>query len=178
MAVLTVGQSIVPKGKTLISTTEISSGVSAINISNIPQIYTDLSFVWRNVTQSSDNTLYVSLVRFNSDSSASYKSHAASIGTSNILEGNTAGTSWGAIGRREPSTFVGGLSQIGQWGMMTIYNYSSSLFKSIESKNQLRFGENSFTTGSYMGGAITSINIVPASAFTYSSGTLLLYGVV
>lgn len=183
MAVVTVGQSIVPKGKTLISTTLVTAGVSSIAISSIPQIYTDLLVVWKDIIYSAyTGATSTSIVRFNSDStSGNYRWHAAApAATTTAGASSTTGTSWGDSSTSNHAAFQGRVANEGQWGEILIYNYSSSEQKQVKARYFQGTGiaRQSFTTGSYIGAAVTSINITPNVSFTYTSGTILLYGVV
>lgn len=186
MAVVTVGQSIVPKGKTLISTTLVTAGVSSIAISSIPQIYTDLLVVWKDIIYSAyTGATSTSIVRFNADStSGNYRWNAHSTSTSvagdSAAGSSTTGTSWGDPSTSSHAAFQGRVANEGQWGEILIYNYSSSEQKQVKARYFQGTGiaRHSFTTGSYIGAAVTSINITPSVSFTYTSGTILLYGVV
>jgi hypothetical protein len=186
MAVVTVGQSIVPKGKTLISTTAVTAGVSSIAISSIPQIYTDLFIVWKDIIYSAyTGATSTSIVRFNADStSGNYRwnahSTASTVAGDSAAASSTTGTSWGDPSTSSHAAFQGRVANEGQWGEILIYNYSSSQPKQVNARyfQGTGIGRHSFTTGSYIGSAVTSINITPSVSFTYTSGTILLYGVV
>ncbi len=183
MAVVTVGQSIVPKGKTLISTTLVTAGVASIAISSIPQIYTDLLFVWRNIVQSAyAGGSSTSTVRFNADSTAgNYRWHAAApAATTTAGASSTTATSWGDAGTSSTAPFQGYSSDDFGWGEILIYNYTVTGDKLV--KGQYYAGTNiarqAIVTGVYKGTSVTSINMAPSTSFTYTSGTLLLYGIV
>lgn len=183
MAVVTVGQSIVPKGKTLISTTLVTAGVASIAISSIPQIYTDLLFVWRNIVQSAyAGASSTSTVRFNADSTAgNYRWHAAApAATTTAGASSTTATSWGDASSSSTAPFQGTTVEEGLWGEILIYNYTSTSEKLVKGQyySGTNIGRQAIVTGTYRGTSITSINMAPAAAFTYTSGTLLLYGIV
>lgn len=186
MAVVTVGQSIVPKGKTLISTTLVTAGVSSIAISSIPQVYTDLLIVWKDIIYSAyTGASSTSIVRFNADStSGNYRwntnATATTVAGDSAAGSSTTGTSWGDPSTSSHAAFQGRVANEGQWGEILIYNYSSSEQKQVKARyfQGVQIARHVFVTGSYIGAAVTSINITPSVSFTYTSGTILLYGVV
>lgn len=181
MAIKTFGE--VKRGKTLISTTLVTAGVSSIAISSIPQIYTDLEFVWRNIVYSAyTGVSSSSVIRFNSDTAINYRWHASSPDTTtstSSAKSASAARAWSDT-NTSLSVFQGYSSDDSGWGWIRFYRYTSSSEKLIESHSYQ--GENIarqvIVIGTYRGSAITSINITPNAAFTYTSGTLLLYGIV
>lgn len=184
MSVLTLNRAAaVPKGKTLISTTLVTAGVSSIAISSIPQIYTDLLFVWRNIVQSAyAGASSTSTVRFNADStSGNYRWHAGSPNaTTTAGVSSSTGTTWGDTSSSVLAPFQGYSSDDGTWGEILIYNYTSSGEKLVRSHSYqgVNIARQAITIGTYRGTAVTSFNMSPNTAFTYTSGTLLLYGIV
>ena len=185
MAVVTVGQSIVPKGKTIISTTQIAAGVSAFEILNISQIYKDLLIVWSDIRQTSAATSgLTSRVRFNSDStSGAYKWAAAAPANStlgNFGGSSTTGTSWGDSSHFAMSPFQGESADRGQWGQILIYDYASVGRKLIQGRyfSGTTIARNAIVTGTYDGQNITRIDVSALGVYTYNSGTVLLYGIV
>lgn len=169
-------------GKTLISTTLVTAGVASIAISSIPQIYTDLLFVWRNLVQSAyTGATSASYVRFNNDStSGNYRWQAAApAATTTANASSTTGAAW-SDQNTSIGAFQGYTSDDGAWGEILIYNYASTSEKLVKSQHYqgVNIGRQAIVTGTYRGTSVTSINMSPNAAFTYTSGTLLLYGIV
>ena len=183
MAIRSIGE--IQKGKTLILTTSITAGVSSITISNIPQFYSDLIILWRNLTQSSyASGASYSQVRFNSDTTAgNYIWHtvAPSATTTTLSANSVSGsTFWADGGTALNSPFQGYTSDYPySWGYITINSYTSNLDKLLETRTHAAgVNRSSLAIGTFRGSAITSINVTPNAAFTYTSGTILLYGIV
>lgn len=185
MAVLTVGESIVPKGKTLISTTLVTAGVSSFLISNIPQIYTDLVVVYKSIVYSAyTGPTSTSRVRFNSDATAGnywWTTAAVYTTTTSLRENGNSATNTSLYNQNSLlAPFQGYGSEHGGWGKMTIYDYSSTSPKWFEiiSRQGDNFATISQTVGRYNGTSVTSIEVAASVSFTFTSGTITLYGVV
>ena len=174
------------KGMTLLSSTSIVAGATEVTLSSIPQIYTDLIVLITNIQQSASTTGSAAIIRFNSDSTAgNYRWKASGLITSTATElSGATSTAFGTQSNRDLAIFVGDApagSNAGGASTMTIRNYAGSGYKPViawaYAGNSLTFS--SVTNGSYISAnPITSISFTRnGSGFTYSSGTIQLWGV-
>ena len=155
-------------GMTLLSTTTLSGGSTSLG--TIPSGYVDLRLYILNYKPSTDGANMQ--WRYNSDSGNSYKVRSAN-------ESGVSGftTTMGMVYGNDNSVAVG-------LGAMTIYNYSNAT--TWKTSEWLNVTVNSTTTTTYDQdksygfwngtAAITNITFYPSGG-TFTSGTVLLYGV-
>lgn len=157
-------------GMTLISTTTFSG--STLTLSAIPQTYKNLYLVVRNWLPSGDNEGYH--FRMNSDATASRHFSTSVLGGANNVFNSTLWTNF--------QGFDNAVSQ--HTAVINLYDYTNTT--TWKMGNWIQFGNNETTPTNfdYMVGwgiynqtaAVTSVQIV-ATGGTFTSGTVLLYGV-
>jgi hypothetical protein len=158
-----------------IATTTVSSSVTSITLSSIPQTYTDLVFV-SSLTTDNDNTNLI--LRFNGDSSSLYsQTYMAGTGSvvttgreSNqgriLVSGATATPNSTA-----PATFIGSISNYTNTSINKTavwrWNVPSATYPGV----QANVGWYRSTSG------ITQISLIITTSNITSGSTLTLYGI-
>jgi hypothetical protein len=158
-------------GMTLISTTTLSG--SSVTLSSIPQTYNDLVVVIRNYLPSSDDGQI--WMRINSDSGTRY----ANITTLSVI--SSASTFTDSVFIVQPSA-DNAVTQ--NFGKIQLFDYkNTTTWKSIETNSISTDAttNTSYRYSTYFGvynqiPAISSLLFI-ASSGTFTSGTILLYGV-
>ena len=155
-------------GETLISTTTLSG--SSITLSSIPQTYKDLKIVIRNFRPASDNDSIG--IRFNGNSTT-YSSTGANNGTSSL----TSDRIYDVVTNQDNGTST-------SLAFHMIFDYTNSVTWKLT--NGYSLTNNATTPANYnyqriagffaQTSAITSITLL-ANNTTFTSGTVLLYGV-
>ena len=159
-------------GMTLISTTTLTG--SSVTLSSIPQTYKHLQLVSRNYKPGTDNTY--SYIRVNGDSTAArYVKKEFSQANADNFEFNAS--SWDFYNGQDNSTATGlGIMDIFDytntttWKMatnLTAFNNGTTVTNINQWKDQLFYNQT---------GAITSL-VITVNSGTFTSGTILLYGV-
>jgi hypothetical protein len=175
------------RGMTLLSSVSIAAGATDVSFTSIPQIYTDLMVVIKNIQQSASTSGSAAIIRFNSDATAgNYRFKASGLITSTATELSAAtATAYGTQSNRDIAIFVGDApagSNAGGTSTIIIRGYAGSGYKPVVAwayaGQALTFS--SFTNGSYISSSpITSISFTRnGTGFTYSSGIVELWGVI
>jgi hypothetical protein len=161
-------------GMTLLSTTSLSG--SSVTISSISGSYTNLYMVYHTVQTSADNLEL--WMRVNSDTGGNYETSVfGTAGTTFTVINNNGQTFW-VVGK----TTADGGNAYKAYGELTINNYTSTSTRVLNGTNGMRRSTNAdqyglAVSGQYRGSsAITSITLTLNSG-TFSTGTVLLYGV-
>lgn len=163
---------------TPISTTTVTSAISSVTFTSIPQTYTDLVIVI-SATDGTPGTSFSNIqFRFNSDTGTNYSwTEMYGNGTSGTSHRGTSTTGgWGG--------YMSSIASIFSAHTLNVMNYSnSSIFKTTIARNN--FGALSSSTNRVTGAnvslwrntnAITSITLNGAISFA-SGTTLSLYGI-
>lgn len=157
-------------GMTLISTTSLSG--SSISLTSIPSTYKDLRIVVRSFKPSTDGNLYL---RVNQDSNANRHFHSVS---NDIYTGEAFSTT--SINCSNTQDSGGGDSLI----TIEIFDYTNTTTWKLLNSSAITNNGTTVTNLNYRFGmgaynqtsAISSLDIFPSSG-TFTSGSLLLYGV-
>jgi hypothetical protein len=164
-------------GMTLISTTNLA-GLSNLTLSSIPSTYTNLVLVMRNVVTNTieQNTF----IRFNTDSTAN---RHLELNTTQFIDGTSLSFNETSINSKIFTKNSGAGTDL-NLGIYTFPDYTNtSTWKELNgyvvqsNYNNKVQGRRQQVNGIYnQTSAISSLYIFPASG-TYTSGTVLLYGV-
>lgn len=174
------------RGMTLLSSVSIAAGATDVSFTSIPQIYTDLMVVIKNIQQNVSTSGSAAIIRFNSDATAgNYRFKSSGLIASVTSENSSSSTAYGTQSVRDIAIFVGDApagSNAGGTSTMIIRGYNGSGYKPVVAwayaGQALSFS--SFTNGSYISSSpITSISFTRnGTGFTYSSGIVELWGIV
>jgi hypothetical protein len=161
-------------GITLLSTTTLSG--SSTTISSISGSYTNLYFVYHSIQTSGDNAEL--WLRLNSDTGSNYDSVIVGSANNAFTSISNNGNTFAVIGK----TTADGGNAYKAYGELTINNYTSTSTRVMNGTNGMRRSTNAdqyglLATAQYRGSsAITSITFL-LNTGTFSTGTVLLYGV-
>jgi len=152
-----------------ISTQILGNTSTTITFNNIPQIYTDLVFVYSGVTNATTDIL----VTFNGDTGANYsRSFMEAGGGGNVGSGRNSNNNAAYLGYVPSST----TAQLTTWNIMNYKN--TNAYKSVIHRYTINAISGLADISWQSTAAITSFTLT-ASASTFNSGaTFNLYGIV
>jgi len=157
---------------TLISTTTLSG--TSITLSSIPSTYNDLRIVIRDFLPSSDYT-YVKL-RFNGDSASRYTTGSASLYGIDTVKAFTASELYASSSNDNAVTNALSIVSVFDYANTVTWKFIDVKAIGVDGGTTTSADFSGFLGGYNQTGAISSITLF-VDAGTFTSGTVLLYGV-